>query len=305
LQLLTTGATPELPQWIPADLRERIAAGSLPPGATRWPGEAPWGDIVIWVGAPSVAQHIEVYQEWPEDQAFYLEPAGDSAFLAGVLRDANATINRDMRTLVVEQGMAPSRARDRLRAVYDEVLVLVIDATVTALATSGGINVGALESKTDEIARAAQRRAAAGGGAALEGVVPAAETRIAPVDGCVNVGGVSERIGDWSDWTNLNANLQNWDLSSVRNLVVGRGEDMASLFVPGSVRAIASRRLPYDSTDVPAFARAAYEVMAEGGTLDLNFFGMLEIHEEVAAAFTAAGFKDVEVVDGVRVLGNR
>jgi hypothetical protein len=141
VQLLTTGAERLLPDWIPGDLRQQILNDELPAGVTRRPGDPPWGDLVVWVGGPGAVSHIEVYQEFPEDETFYRGLMEGNAYAARVLTDVHTQFNRDMAYFVDGKGYSPHHARNELQAINEEVFRLVIQAAGEVYA--GGFDLGA------------------------------------------------------------------------------------------------------------------------------------------------------------------
>jgi hypothetical protein len=165
IQLITTATTLEerLPGWLPAGLREQILRDDLPPGVMRWRGDPPWGDIVIWVAPPPARESIEIYQEFPSDEAFYAEISGDSSNVTRLLFDVYTAYNRDMAYFVEQKGMSPAAARNELRRINDEVFRLVIEASMTILVS--GASVGAVISTQRALVEAAERTgfSAAGG----------------------------------------------------------------------------------------------------------------------------------------------
>ena len=44
----------ELPNWLTPAARAAVTSDKLPPGAFRYPGRPPWGDIVVWKNRSSV-----------------------------------------------------------------------------------------------------------------------------------------------------------------------------------------------------------------------------------------------------------
>jgi hypothetical protein len=124
--------------------------------------------------------------------------------------------------------------------------------------------------------------------------------RIRPVNDTVNVGGG----GEVPNVTNLNPINPNsgGPTHGIPNHIPRGMEDMDSVFQPGSVKNMISRRLRYGDVNWQSATKAAAKVMPSGGKVEMNIWTASQ--QEVAAlttAFEKAGFKNVSV--GLRVGG--
>jgi len=141
---------------------------------------------------------------------------------------------------------------------------------------------------------------AAGGYAALRtGTIAGASGDLVPLNGRINVGGGLE-IGSDSA-TNLNPIVAGTGgpTSGIPNHVLGRFEEMGSLFEPGSANLILSNRLPFGTVSWADAAQGAYSTLESGGELSLNVWtNSASQTEAIVSAFESAGFQ------GVRTIGS-
>jgi len=154
----------QFPKWVPASIRSQILemqrAGKfsreLLPVLRHFPGDAPFGEIILWVGVGEFGQtEIQIYQEFPDSLKFYLGVTRGSRRQARLLLESYTQFNRDMRYFVEEKGLSPSEARAELRRIYDEVLKLVIVGAVTLL--TSGMNVSAIRLNSQQVISASKR----------------------------------------------------------------------------------------------------------------------------------------------------
>ncbi len=185
------------------------------------------------------------------------------------------------------------------------ITFMVKDITETLPGAQAGIKLSRL--LLDLITARAQTRPSpssfkAGGvsRAARIRALPAAEERIAPVNGVVNVGGGLESGS--AGMTNLNPIVlgTGGPTRGIPNHVAAGFEDMGGVFRFDSVQKVVSNRLPFGTVNWPQSANAAYSVMTKGGKLQLNVWTSSQQEvDQVIRAFTDAGFKDVKNMTGV------
>jgi len=132
-----TAAT--LPAWVPLAVQESILSGALRNRVTHFQGARPWGDIVVWRHVSGVRTDIQVYREFPETLDFYLQIADRDRRVARILQRVYTEFNRDMRYYVEQHGFSPERAREEIRKVNDQCLLLVLEAAVMLLSAGVGI----------------------------------------------------------------------------------------------------------------------------------------------------------------------
>lgn len=265
-----------LPNWLPLHVREQILGFSLPGGVHRFAGTEPWGDIVVWIrrGDYMVA---EVYQEFPETLAYYLDITDGDHWTANMLVDVYTHFNADMAYFVEQKGMSPTDARSEIRRINNEVFKLVLEGAVSVLTTGAGITAAnnAMRAMAPKIVAVAKR---------------AMPVRITPVGGKVNVGGGFET----PDRTNLNPIRRGsgGPETGIPNHVRARMEDMDEIFEAGSVEDIFSSKLRYHDFDWPRATQAAATTMRPGGKVFMNVWCGSEAEADaIAAAFRKAGFQ--------------
>jgi len=122
--------------WVPQAVRNDIISGKLTDPITRYPQQGEWGDIVVWKGGATV----QLYQEFPEDIAFYERIARDDEHTAYLLHFAYTQYNKGMREFVEGKGMSPEDAKAELQRINDEVFKLVLEGAVAILSTGVGIS---------------------------------------------------------------------------------------------------------------------------------------------------------------------
>lgn len=137
-----------LPDWVPASVKTKLgeldrAGGlrrSLAPVVQVFDGTPPWGSIIIWYGRGDFTPLTDVYEfqvygEFPEDLQFYQTLQG------GTISEKDArfqhyyytTYNREMRSLVVDEGWAPENAKLEVRRRWGEVLKNAVEESMTIL----------------------------------------------------------------------------------------------------------------------------------------------------------------------------
>jgi hypothetical protein len=165
-----------LPAWVPLAVQESILNGALRNQVTHFQGARPWGDIVVWYHVSGIRTDIQVYREFPENLEFYLQIADRDRRVARILQRVYTEFNRDMRYYVEQHGYSPERARDEIRKVNDQCLLLVLEAAAMLLSAGVGIHavMNAMRANAGRMTGAARqgRRSARPGanrGAALSG----------------------------------------------------------------------------------------------------------------------------------------
>ena len=145
-----------LPAWLPDSIQQKIP--SLPSGVHRFKGPPPFGDIVLWTRLGTFGREIEAYQEFPEDEAFYLRFARGDAVLARRLREILAEYNAYLRYFVEERGLSPYQARDEIRRIYnDEFIATILDAFIELMGAAAGAAINSLGQQAERILDAARR----------------------------------------------------------------------------------------------------------------------------------------------------
>lgn len=155
--LMSKGPT-ELPQWVPPDIKQRVKAGNVVNGVSRFPGVKPWGDVVLWV-SKGFYTDVQVYQEYPENYDYYLRVARNDAHKARLLHQVYTQYNRDMRQLVEVKKLSPERARDEIRTINEAVFKQIIEASANILSTGAAISAigGAVSSSAEQVVGTAER----------------------------------------------------------------------------------------------------------------------------------------------------
>lgn len=119
-------AIPWLPEAIYRQIIDMEARGDFQrkywPRVVIFPGEAPWGDIVLWAGQWDFANFytIEVYQYLPSELEYYQELTGSDQ-RGRLLHHGYTSWNEDMRYFVETKKMRPSLARDELLRIYTDI----------------------------------------------------------------------------------------------------------------------------------------------------------------------------------------
>jgi hypothetical protein len=291
----------QFPAWLPNNVRKEILELRQNGMLTRdnlpllriYPGQAPWGDIVVWAGVGEFGDiAIETYQEFPENEEFYLKIRGGDERQAGLLKRSFKTFNQDMRYFVVLKRMSPSKAREKLRQIYDEVLKLVILGAVMML--NSGMSLAGVQSTSSQMVAQSQR----GRLSVRPRIIPLGG-RVRPVNGRVNVGGGAESSAKGA--TNLNPIVKGTGGPSkgIPNHVQASFEQIDDVFEPGSVKFLFSNRLPYHTVNWARSANGAYVAMPSGGRLSLNVWTKsVDEVNTVVNAFKSAGFRNVRAVGG-------
>ena len=111
----------------------------------------------------------------------------------------------------------------------------------------------------------------------------------------VNLGGT----GEVADAINLNP-LKDQAVRGIPNLVEGGGEQIGSLFKPGSLDSIVSNNIVRGQVNWAAAAKGGFDTLKSGGTISIApYAGDLAAHlAEIQSALRAAGFKNVTIVAG-------
>ena len=156
--------------WLPNDAIDQIIqqdeAGyfrrKLLPRIIKFPGTAPWGEIVAWAGMEGTNFVIEVFNYFPEDEEFYTSRA-NSERQGRLVHKVMTAWNRDMQLFVEERGMQPSLAREELRRVSQAIFLAII-GVVADVFIAGGSEVAAqkIAQNSDQIAEALQQAYDAG-----------------------------------------------------------------------------------------------------------------------------------------------
>lgn len=145
-----------LPAWLPSSIQNEIP--SLQSGVYRFNGTPPFGDIVVWTRTGLFGREIEAYQEFPEDEAFFLRFASGDAHLARRLREILAEHNDYMRYFVEEQGLSPYQARDEIRRIYSDGLIMaILDAFIAIMTAAASSVAGNVAQQTQRIIDAVRR----------------------------------------------------------------------------------------------------------------------------------------------------
>lgn len=132
-----------MPDWVPAAVKTQIGAldrdhafrRSVAPVVATFDGTPPYGRIVMWYGAGDFLSYDElwIYQEFPDDEAFYQALDGVDDHEAGLLHFVYTCFNRDLDLFVVQRKMRPDRAREELRRIWGAIFNEVIDAAMKIL----------------------------------------------------------------------------------------------------------------------------------------------------------------------------
>lgn len=289
----------ELPGWVPPHVRKDLLEGRTTARVTRYPGVPPWGDIVGWRDASGGYVDIQVYQEFPSDEEFYLHIADGDAQTARLLRFAYTQYNRDMAYLV-DHGRSPERARAEIRAINDECFRLILGAAATIMTSAAAISaIGtSMRMSGQQIAQAARRgiRSAQPGA----GLVTAMEEEAALARGfveeargegrvVVNLGGEGEVSGA------INVNIQNRTRQPIPRFVQAAGEDIGQIFPSGSVDEIVSNRLPPNTIDWSRAIPGAHSALKPGGRIQIAFQGTGNDGQAIVAAMQRLGFRNIRV----------
>jgi len=107
--LRSKGKPYDFPQWVPQNVRDDIRSQKLPRGVKRYPGVAPWGDIVVWTG--NVA--VELYMEYLSGLGFYMGFTHGDSHEARLLQKVYTQYNQDMKYFVEMQGRSPEKRAKR------------------------------------------------------------------------------------------------------------------------------------------------------------------------------------------------
>jgi hypothetical protein len=189
----------QMPKWLPSAIRDQLIkqhrSGTTPKGAQYFPGTPPWGSIVAWSGRDEFGRDsIQIYQEYPDDQGWYLHFTDGDKSQARLLHQVYTQFNRDMRYFIGE-GWSPYAARDEIRRINDEVFKLVILGAFTIL--SSGVGIGVVSNQMRQTLTAAQRtgfrpiraaKAAGAGRAAAVSVTGVADELVAATQAIANPG---------------------------------------------------------------------------------------------------------------------
>jgi hypothetical protein len=159
LKPIMSNAKVELPKWLPMHVRKVITEGRLRNGVQRFPGMAPWGDIVVWYDGRGSSPKIELYEEYPEDIDFYIGFTKGDNDQARLLHQVYTGYNRDMRDFVDEKGHSPEWARDEIRRINDEVFKLVIEGAMMMMSVGTGVSAtgSAMQASAGKITAAAEK----------------------------------------------------------------------------------------------------------------------------------------------------
>lgn len=130
---------PTLPAWVPADVQKKIVSRQLAAGVHCFPGTKPFGKVVVWIAATGYAQ-AQVYQEFPEDIAFYKDVAKGDDYKARLLHKVYTQYNADMRQFVINRGMSPATARDELAKINEACFKLILEGMASMMTAGAGIS---------------------------------------------------------------------------------------------------------------------------------------------------------------------
>ncbi len=132
-----------LPDWVPASVKTELgeldrAGGlrrSVAPVVRVFDGTPPWGSIIFWYGKGDFSYESQVYGEFPEDLQFYqtLQGGNISEKDAKFQHYYYTTYNREMRSLVVDEGWAPDNAKLEVRRRWGEVLKNAVEESMAIL----------------------------------------------------------------------------------------------------------------------------------------------------------------------------
>jgi len=138
-----------MPAWVPDAVRKRILelhrAGEFKKGLPQvytFPGEPPWGPIVVWVGPSEFTSDetvMQVYQYYPEELGFYEKLRGYSKHAARLHHFAKTVWNKDMKYYVEGKKMRPSDARSLIQEQWAEIFRQFVGAVGMAFASAGGL----------------------------------------------------------------------------------------------------------------------------------------------------------------------
>lgn len=311
------------PPWLPAAVRDQIVAmskrgefGKDLPKVYRFEGEPPWGAIVVWVG-PSEFTHdetvIEAAQYYPENKEYYQSRYGEPT--ARRVRESLAQWNRDFAYYVEGKKMRPSEARLTIREENAKIAVMIIGAFGLAMASgrmpgrpvSSSAGVRPRLPRTLRSPGARTGGTAGGKGAALNAQkIESARSMVHrlrrgghPVE--VNVGGAG---APHEPANAINVNNQIVGRKGIPNHVEANGEEIGTLFAPGSVDAVAGYHMPPSTLGWESIADGAFKILVNGGRFRFDIRGGVSVAEarRIVTALTKAGFRSVDNFMGKNVL---
>ncbi len=283
----------ELPGWLTPAARAAIISNKLPTGATRFPGHAPWGDIVVWRSRSS----IQMWRYFPDGMDFYLSLAHGDKDTARTLHDFYVQFNRDMKEFIEDRGLDPDNARSEVRRVNEEVFKLVIEGVVGVMAAgsamSGMHNI--MRHTAERVVQTAERtgylstkRAAQ----VAEGFVQRVKKAVGRV--VVNIGGAGEE----AEAINVNPN-SGMSRKRIPNLVQASAEELGELFERGTVDEIVSNRLPHRVILWRPTLEGAARVLRPGGKIFIRMYGAGEDTKVIVPLLKELGFRDIQDIGGV------
>jgi hypothetical protein len=289
----------QLPAWVPPHIQRDLIEGRTTGRVTRYPGVPPWGDIVAWRDASGSYVDIQVYQEFPSDESFYLQLADQDTRSARLLRFAYTQYNRDM-AYFVGSGVSPERARQQIREINDECFRLILGATATIMTSAAAISAvgSSMRMSAPQVAQAARGgiRSARPGIGLIQGLEEEATLARSVVNEArtegrvvVNVGGEGEVSGA------INLNIQNRLRQPIPRFVQGMAEDIGEIFPANSLDEIVSNRLPPNCLDFTRVIPGVQRVLKPGGRLQFAFQGAGSDGAVIVPALQRLGFRNIRV----------
>jgi hypothetical protein len=130
---------PHVPAWVPVALKEKIVGKKLPVGVHHFPGEKPFGEILIWV-SPGPDRAVQMFQEYPDSENYYLEIANGDQYKAHLLHKVYTQFNSDMRVFVLQRGMSIENARDEIQRISEECFKLILEGMAMMMTAGAGIS---------------------------------------------------------------------------------------------------------------------------------------------------------------------
>jgi hypothetical protein len=186
----------------------------------------------------------------------------------------------------------------RQREKFLEVAVLTFEFAVILSAYAAppeGGGPGGLRRPGSRLPKSPLVSSGAGAGEAL-----AAEMRMRLGKVGVNIGGT----GEVADYININNLSGGQKAEGIPNLIVGDGANIASYFKPGTVDRIVANNIIPGAVDWARVAKGSYEVLKEGGVVELaEFGGGYDKGANIAQALNNANFRNVEILGNTLVRG--
>ncbi|MCI0564204.1 MAG: DUF4157 domain-containing protein [Nitrososphaera sp.] len=130
----------KFPSWVPTAIREYAleATEGIHPFPGLWPGGYQ-GAIILWVDESAIYRDIQVYQEYPEDIAFYRQFTESNIIpeqAARQIQQVVTTYNREMREFIQRKGLSPEQAKGERAYMWTNITRQLGQAFMTSIALS-------------------------------------------------------------------------------------------------------------------------------------------------------------------------